>query len=379
MKGMYTVNVTITTKVKLTLNDTQKSQILSGLNAYRAACNYLSKFVFESSELSQYELHKIYYRDLREGFNLKGHAAQSVIKTVISMYKASKSNNHKWTLINFSKLQYDLVYNNGYSMKKDVMSIGFQGKRIKVPFELKGNHQFFDGSWKLGTAKVVIRNDKFYLHIPVTKEYQDVSTDDINNIVGIDFGINFLAVTYDSNEDTLFFKGKNIKNIRKKYKNLRSQLMAKKSKSANKRLQKIGSRENRWMADVNHRVSKALVDHYGPNTLYVIEDLSGIGNMIKQSTKGESKYEHASWAFYQLRQFLEYKASLAGSTVIAVDPRFTSQACPKCGHTEKSNRDKKIHTFKCKSCNYTSNDDRTAAMNLHGKGLIYRIDKSTIE
>jgi transposase len=57
--------------------------------------------------------------------------------------------------------------------------------------------------------------------------------------------------------------------------------------------------------------------------------------------------------------------------VIAVDPKYTSQMCPKCGHTEKKNRDKKKHRFCCKKCSYRSNDDRVAAMNLYNRGIEY--------
>ncbi len=58
---------------------------------------------------------------------------------------------------------------------------------------------------------------------------------------------------------------------------------------------------------------------------------------------------------------LEYKAALHEAKVIAVDPKHISQACPKCGHTEKANRNKKKHMFCCKTCGYTSNDDRIGA------------------
>ncbi len=36
-----------------------------------------------------------------------------------------------------------------------------------------------------------------------------------------------------------------------------------------------------------------------------------------------------------------YKAKQNQSTVIKVNPRYTSQCCPICGHTEKANRNKK--------------------------------------
>ena len=47
------------------------------------------------------------------------------------------------------------------------------------------------------------------------------------------------------------------------------------------------------------------------------------------------------------------------------------KTCPKCGHVERSNRDKKNHRFTCRNCGYKSNDDRVGAMNLHRKGIEY--------
>ena len=42
---------------------------------------------------------------------------------------------------------------------------------------------------------------------------------------------------------------------------------------------------------------------------------------------------------------LEYKLALKGGILERVSPQYTSQTCPKCGHTEKANRNKKIHLF----------------------------------
>ena len=57
--------------------------------------------------------------------------------------------------------------------------------------------------------------------------------------------------------------------------------------------------------------------------------------------------------------------------MINVDPKYTSQTCPKCGHIEKANRNKNLHIFCCKNCGYKSNDDRIGAMNLYQKGILY--------
>ena len=135
----------------------------------------------------------------------------------------------------------------------------------------------------------------------------------------------------------------------------------------------IGQRENRWMQDVNHCVSKALVENNPKHTLFVLEDLSGVRSATER-VRREDRYVSVSWSFYDLEQKLKYKAALNESSVINVDHRYTSQTCPVCGHTERSNRDKKKHIFCCKACGYTSNDDRIGAMNLYRMGINYLSD-----
>jgi putative transposase len=124
------------------------------------------------------------------------------------------------------------------------------------------------------------------------------------------------------------------------------------------------------MTHINHAVSKALVQHAGKNSLIVLEDLEGVRSATEKVRKKDRWYS-VSWAFHQLRQMVEYKAKLNLSTVVTVDPAYTSQTCPKCGHTEKANRNKQKHVFQCRTCGYTSNDDRIGAMNLHRKGIEY--------
>ncbi|WP_173000672.1 transposase, partial [Lactobacillus helveticus] len=71
----------------------------------------------------------------------------------------------------------------------------------------------------------------------------------------IDRGLRFLTACYDEKGKTLLYSGQQILRKRRKYKRLRAQLQAKGTKSAKRRLKKIGQRENRWMSDVNHRLT----------------------------------------------------------------------------------------------------------------------------
>ena len=171
--------------------------------------------------------------------------------------------------------------------------------------------------------------------------------------------------------------GKVIKQKRAKYKELRKELQQRQTPSARRRLKAIGQRENRWMQDVNHQVSKALVEQNPKHTLFVLEDLSGVRSATEK-VRRKDRYVSVSWSFYDLEQKLKYKAALNESSVINVDPRYTSQTCPVCGHTEKANRNKKMHIFCCKSCGYTSNDDRIGAMNLYRMGINYLAKDSQV-
>ena len=87
-------------------------------------------------------------------------------------------------------------------------------------------------------------------------------------------------------------------------------------------------------------------------------------------TKKQNR-EKRSWAFYQLEQFLTYKAEAVGSKVLKVSPKYTSQRCPKCGRIHKANRHHDTHEYICDKCGYRSNDDRIGAMNIQFLGTLW--------
>ena len=109
----------------------------------------------------------------------------------------------------------------------------------------------------LGTAKLMTKHGKWFLHIAVTKDVSGLDPSAVSNVAGVDLGINFLAVSYDSSGKTTFYPGRKIKQKRAQYKKTRKELQSRKTPSARQRLKKIGQREHRWMQDVNHCVSKA--------------------------------------------------------------------------------------------------------------------------
>lgn len=359
----------VTAKIQIHPERSVRKSLDRSMVQYSLACDRISEVIFQTHNLNQAQLQEQLYEELRERFGLKSQMACSSIRTVISKYKTILSEEHQWIQPKFKKPQLDLVWNRDYSIVQGVFSVNTLDGRIKAPFDINGMEQYFDkDKFKFGTARLVCSKRKYYLHIPVTSEVEDCGVSEIANVVGIDRGINFLAVSYDSKGKSSFFDGGKVKHKRTHYKELRAELQRRGTASARRRLKKIGQRENRWMNDVNHCVSKALVINNPSKTLFVLENLKGIRGATEK-VRRKDRYVQVSWSYYDLEQKLKYKAQRNSCLVINVDPRYTSQCCPKCGHIEKSNRDKKLHCFCCKNCGYRSNDDRIGAMNLFNLGL----------
>ena len=366
--------ITVTAKIQISASDTDKVLLDETMSVYRDACNYVSDYVFRTHDLKQFSLNKVLYSTLRRKFGLKSQMAQSVFKTVIARYKTILENHNEWIRPSFKKPQYDLVWNRDYSLTQNCFSVNTLSGRVKLPYFAEGMSKFFDHDiYRFGTAKLVSKHGKYFLHIPVTYDVEESRLCDVCNVVGIDRGINFVVATYDSNHKSGFVSGRTVKQKRAAYSRLRKELQMRRTPSSRRRIKAIGQRENRWMQDINHQVSKALVENNPKHTLFVLEDLSGIRSATER-VRTKDRYVSVSWAFYDLEQKLIYKAKQNQSSVIKVDPKYTSQCCPVCGHIEKSNRNKKKHLFCCKNCGYSSNDDRIGAMNLYRMGINYLAD-----
>ena len=372
------MQITTTAKIQVQAAPEQRELLDVTMDTYRSACNFVANYIFQTHNLKQFSLNKALYYDLRKRYGLKSQMAQSVFKTVIARYKTILENQNDWIQPDFKKPQYDLVWNRDYSLTQNLFSVNTLSGRVKLPYYSDGMEKYFDHDiYSFGTAKLVKKHGKYFLHIPVTRDIPEPLNSDVCNVVGIDRGINFVVATYDSKHKSGFVSGKAIKQKRAKYKQLRKELQQRQTSSARRRLKAIGQRENRWMRDVNHQISKALVRNNPKHTLFVLEDLSGIRSATEK-VRRKDRYVSVSWSFYDLEQKLKYKAALNESLVINVDPRYTSQTCPVCGHTEKSNRNKRHHIFCCKNCGYTSNDDRIGAMNLYRMGINYLAKDSQV-
>jgi IS605 OrfB family transposase len=117
------------------------------------------------------------------------------------------------------------------------------------------------------------------------------------------------------------------------------------------------------MRALNHVISRRLVDTASAtHRRLALEDLEG----IRQRTKVRKAHRYAkeTWAFYQLRQFVTYKAEDAGIPVVLVDPAYTSQDCHCCG----ARGQRHALQFVCLTCGYSGDADHNGACNVAKRG-----------
>jgi len=182
-----------------------------------------------------------------------------------------------------------------------------------------------------------------------------------NIVLGIDLGVNNLAVCSDSR----FYNSAKVKQVKRKFKYLRSKLQAKGTHSSKRLLKKLSGRETRYMAWINHNISKDIVSKFNGNKI-IMENLKGIR---KQHRGRIMNYWISNWSFFQLQTFIQYKAERKGITVERVKPNYTSQICHRCGQLGSRSKG----CFSCSHCGLSLfNSDLNASRNLAHPMLVER-------
>ena len=360
----------------------EKDKIKETVNRYVGAMNYISQFAKNNEIYSKNRLKKHIYYGIRDFFGLKSQMTINALGDVASTYKGKhKKHRFRDKPVRFKSKSMRLNYPRDYSFKEnDIISINTIYGRLKVPYKI-GNHQKnYMGSdkWNIKSAILTIRNDGIiFLNIAIETEIEETSFLNKDGVIGIDLGINFLAVTTDTNENTDFYGGGNVKYQRWVFQKHRSDAQSKGTKSAKRFLKRISRKETRLMTEQNHIISKTIVRkalERFESPIIAMEDLKGI-----RKNKGSKKYNRmlSNWSSYQLQQFIEYKAIEKGIPIVYVDPKHTSQICPKCGHKDRNNRNRTLHQFKCVECGYQTNDDRSASMNIRDRAVVPRYIRRT--
>lgn len=245
----------------------------------------------------------------------------------------------------------------------------FLGNPHKSQFLRSEIQKIFEEEYIIQGSSIQISNKKIILNlsmsIPVIEKELDEGT-----VVGVDVGIINPAYVALNNNTYIrkhigskeSFIGQKTK-IQNQKSRLQRQLKAAKGGHGRakkvKAIDRIRNHEANWVKNYNHYISKEIISFaIQNNAKYInLEKLSGIADGEKKGTI------LGKWSYYQLQQFIEYKAKKYGIEVRYVNPAYTSQACSCCGNLEEGQRITQSK-FICKKCGTEINADFNAARNI---------------
>jgi putative transposase len=335
----------LVTTVRLDPEDPR--QLLALIEHFNRACNALSQQAFESKTFGWLALQRASYHWLRSEYGLNAAQAVVAVRKVAYAYSDRQRRGH---VAKFAKRGAIPIYKHSFKRDGTVALYG-----LRVPFRaaeglpLSGKHE----------ANLIYRRRKFVLYQVYEKPEGDLK--EANDWLGCDLGIvNILADSDEKNEP-----GGHIDELRRKYAHRLRNLQRKGTRAAKRKLRSLKGKQSRFQRDFNHQLSKRVVAKaLDTQRGIALEDLKGIRQRI--TVRKPQRARHANWSFAQLRQMIEYKATLLGVPVALVDPRNTSRTCPRCGHVSKANRPTRAE-FKCVSCGFAGAADTVAALNIRAR------------
>lgn len=306
----------------------------------------------------QIKLLPVVKKELPEYKNLHSQVLQDVVFRVDRAFKGFFQRVKKGQKPGFPRFRGTARYDSFTFPQAAVSGVKIQenGKRIllhgigSVKCKM---HRPLEG--KIKTASVKREGENWYIVFVCEVERKPLSSSD--KAVGIDLGTNpnFL-VTSDGEKVAA---PKYYQKAQNKLANIQKKLSKKKKnsyrhKQTKKQLAKLHRKIANQRKDFHHKLSRRLVNEYGT---IVFEDLNVSALARSYVAKG---IIDAGWS--QFLQMLTYKAEEAGRQVIKVDPKYTSQDCPVCGHREKKHL--WIREFQCSNCKSNLHRDVAAAINI---------------
>ncbi|WP_420974997.1 RNA-guided endonuclease InsQ/TnpB family protein [Bacillus thuringiensis] len=324
---------TITVKVKLLPTKAQIQLLEQSSSDYIKLINTLVSEMVEAKKST-----KKTTKDIE--VNLPSAVKNQAIKDAKSVF-STKVKKSKYKIIPILKRPVCVWNNQNYSFDFTHISVPFMlnGKstRLKVRALLtdKDNRNFDLLKNKLGTLRITKKSAKWFAQISVTIPTNEKTG---TKILGVDLGLKVPAVAITDDDKVRFFgNGRKNKYMKRKFRSIRKKLGEVKKLNA---LRQLEDKEQRWMQDKDHKVSREIVDFATNNNISVIrlEQLTNIRQTARTSRKNEKNLH--TWSFFRLAQFIEYKATLVGIKTEYVNPSYTSQTCPKCSEKNKA-RDRK--------------------------------------
>jgi len=353
---------TLTISCKMDLLEYQIPHIEATLKAFAGACNFVADYGRKNEVSGQYDLHKACYKDVRQKFGLSANLAVRAIARVAPRLQKKKTRNSTFKP---TSADYDARI---FSFRESdwTASLTLLSGRERFGLDIGDYQRQALTGQKPKSAVLCKKIGGYFLDIQVKNTHPD--PDKATGTLGVDLGIKDIATLSDG----FSFGGETLNAYRLKRHRVRKSLQSKAHKgskstrkNARRTLKRLSGKERRHQKAVNHQISKQVVKTAKANgQAIVLEDLKGIRERTNKRLRKSQRGLHNSWAFYQLRDFIAYKAARAGVSVVLINPAYTSQTCSSCHHL--GTRRGKV--FSCSNCGLLMDADLNGAINIAAVG-----------
>ncbi len=373
-------------KVRVLPTDSEAAALDATLSVCNSAASWLSAAMHRQRVHRKFDAHKHFYTELRACFGLSAQPAIRVIGKVADAYASLRANlaagnygppgSPRRTKVAAAPIgfRHDAAQPfdarclswqipDDVDRREATVSIWTMHGRLKGVRVLAASRDLaLLRTGPIAETDLIYRDGKWLLYAAVEAPVA-TPINPVNGFVGVDLGIVNIVTTSDGNR----VPGARLNRYRRREQRLRKRLQAKKTSSARRLLKKRRRTEQRFVADVNHRISKRIVaEAQRTGRGIAVEKLTGIRERVRLR-KPQRAMLH-SWAFAQLGGFLSYKAQAAGVVFVHVDPAHTSQTCHACGWVDKRNRRSQA-VFECGRCGFVGHADHNAAINIATRGV----------
>jgi len=361
------MEVNRTIRVKLSVPEDRQDDLHQTINQFNHACNYTVQNGRDDKGyliLNKSTIHDRVYYDLRDETDLPANLcirayskAVEAMKSTVADWK--KGNSRPLPQFNKPSAVYD---KRTLTIKERSATLSTIDGRVAVDYVLGDYQKSYlddnDYEKRIGTLHYREDEDAFYLHIVMKK---DIKERDGDKVLGVDLNLKNVAVISTGS----FYDGGKLLWGQNHYFRVRRSLQHKGTRSAKQVLRQLSGRENRFVLNRLHTISRRIVEEADANdcSYIAVESLTHIRERM-DSRNNQVKRQMHNWAFRELQEMIEWKAAEHGIRVEKIPPAFTSQTCSKCGHQSSTNRDSETGWFQCNECGYSVDGDYNASKNI---------------
>jgi len=378
---------TITVSCKLEVPPDITPEINETLEQFADACNRILDTAQMEGVTNKTKLHHLVYKPVRAATGLKAnHVCQAITRVVGNLKASYKIKQFRPTSILLDARTFR------YEEENQIVGITLVTGRKKFKL-LIGNYQrgLLRGQTPTSATLVKRKTGDYYIQICVNIPTQPIGK--TPKTIGVDLGRRSIAATSTGKT----WSGKQLNEVRDRYSRVRANVQSKRTKSssafrweashrkrdgAKRLLRRLSGRERRFQSWLNHNISKQLVAEAKKlSAALVFEDLTDIRKSLNRKPRSKKERRKTNnWAFYQLKQYVSYKANIAGVPVFSVPAAYTSQTCARCHHVHptegKSYRSGE--RYKCGNCGWQHNADINAGLVISQLGASVSSPESSV-